>query len=168
MNRLAIPLLFFVCLFAVPLVGQDYQPTTFYIVRHAERDGTNDALTEAGELRAKELAVLMKSLRIKAVYSTDTQRTQSTAKPTAETLELEIQSYNELSPAWFNELKSDHQGHAVLIVGHSNTSGMIANELGGEGDFSLGEDEYDNLFIVKIEDDQTSALRIRFGNTSDH
>ncbi len=162
MNRFAFSVLILVFL-SPALFGQELQTTTFYIVRHADRDGVNDALTEAGKKRAEELAALMKILRVNAIYSTDTQRTQSTAKPTADALGLSIDSYDELSSTWFDDLKSNHQGKVVLIVGHSNTSGMIANGLGGEGDFTLGEDEYDNLFIVNVSENGTHAMRIRYG-----
>lgn len=146
--------------------AQEIQPTTFYIVRHAERAGTEDALTEAGIQRAQELATLMKSLRISAIYSTETHRTQSTAKPSAEALELNVDSYGELNESWFEQLKEKHEGQNVLIVGHSNTSGMIVKGLGGEGDFSIDENEYDNLFVVTISEGNPKAIRIRWGNRS--
>ena len=143
--------------------GQDFHPTTFYVVRHADRDGTNDALTQAGEKRAEQLAVLMKALRVDAIFSTDTQRTQLTAKPTADALGIEVISYGQLDDAWFEKIKAEHQGKVVLIVGHSNTSGQIVNGLGGKGDFSLEENEYDNLFIVTTTEQGATAIRVDFG-----
>lgn len=164
MYQFAFRVFVFFCLLQTLSQAQELQPTTFYIVRHAERAATGDALTKAGVQRAEELATLMKSLRVSAVYSTDTQRTQSTAKPTAKAMELTVNSYGELNEAWFEELKDRHQGQAVLIVGHSNTSGMIVNGLGGKGDFSLQEDEYDNLFVLTVSDDEARAIKVKFGH----
>jgi broad specificity phosphatase PhoE len=171
MNRISITLLFVLgllsCVGAEKLSAQDFQSTTFYVVRHADRDGSNDSLTEAGIARAKQLAILMKTFRVEAIYSTDTERTQNTAKPTAEALDLDVTSYGDLTDDWFQKLKTDHAGQAVLIVGHSNTSGQIVNGLGGAGDFSLEEDEYENLFIVTTKPDGATAIKIDFG-AADH
>lgn len=162
MHKFAIHAIALVCLLSTFATAQETASTTFYIVRHAERTA-GDELTEAGVKRAKELATIMKSFRVSAVYSTDTQRTQSTARPTAEAMELSITSYGNLTADWFDQLKERHQGETVLIVGHSNTSGEIVNGLGGQGDFSLREDEYDNLFIVTVTNAETQAIKVKYG-----
>ena len=162
-------LLFLATLFCADSMAQDAPgTTTIYIVRHADRDGANDALTDVGRKRAQQLSQLMQHLRITDVYSTETQRTQNTAKPTADLLELNVQPYGELSQEWYSELKANHVGSAILIVGHSNTSGQIANGLGGEGDFTMDEDEYDGLFVVSIDASGTKAIRLRYGEANDH
>ena len=151
-------------LFALNLVAQDaLETTTFYIVRHADRDGSHDALNSTGYKRAQQLSQLMQHLRISEIYATETSRAQSTAKPTADLLELTIQPYAKLTPEWFDNLKSNHVGEAVLIVGHSNTSSQIAEGLGGQGDFAIEENEFDSLFVVTIDADGTKAVRLQYG-----
>jgi hypothetical protein len=54
-------------------------------------------------------------------------------------------------------------GHVVLIVAHSNTAGSITIGLGAKGDFSIAEDEFDNLFVVTTDDFQTAAVRLKYG-----
>jgi len=154
-----------VCYWAPPATAlqEEVAPTTFYVVRHADRDGTRDALTDAGKLRAEQLATLMKTLRIQAVYSTNTNRTKQTAQPTADSEGKTIRLYGDLTDEWFETLKSTHAGQAVLIVAHSNTSGEIAKRLGATGDLSMEEDEFDRLFIVTVWGGKTSSVALQFG-----
>ena len=142
---------------------EDTAVTTIYIVRHADRDGENDALTDVGDQRAQQVADLMKVLRPKAVYSTDTQRTRNTAGPSVAALGLELKIYGRLTDEWINGLKRDHRGESILIVGHSNTSGKIASLLSGNGEFEIDEDEYDRMFVVTLRGDEASAVAIQFG-----
>jgi len=63
--------------------------TTYYLIRHAEKDRTdktnkNPNLNEKGLERAKKWATYFKEIQLDAVYSTNYNRTQQTAKPTAD------------------------------------------------------------------------------------
>lgn len=79
---------FFLCLLlinSVFVIAQD-SVTTVILVRHAEKvqDGSaNPDLTKAGELRAIELAYMLRAEAIAGVFSTDYTRTIKTAAPTA-------------------------------------------------------------------------------------
>lgn len=139
-------------------------PTTWYVVRHADRDGSEDALTEAGVQRSDRLAELMQILRVNHIYSTDTERTRNTAGPTAAKMSLPVKLYGDLDKAWFDQIKEKHPGDVVLLVGHSNTVDKIVEGLGGTGDFSVEDDEYDSLFIVSTMGQQARAMRIRYGS----
>src|SRR5688500_4636201 len=63
--------------------------TKFYVVRHAEKESANSNMTSdvplsaAGMARAEELKELLKDKKIVRIYSTDYQRTKSTAAPLA-------------------------------------------------------------------------------------
>lgn len=149
---------------ASPQVG----PTTFFVVRHAERLGKEDKLNEAGVKRALVLRDLMASQRIKAVYSSKTKRTENTVKPVADAAKLKILSYDPLphpKPEWFKSLVRKHQGQSVLIVGHSNTVIPFVNSLGGKfKKKTLDHDEYHRLYIVQVfADGKTQVVRINFG-----
>ena len=150
---------------AIHAWAQESQSTTWLIVRHADRPGEEDAITPAGEQRAEQLAQLAKTLGVQAVYSTGFQRTRRTAEPTAKALKLDISTYATLNDDWYKELKSRHVGQVVLIVGHSNTAGKIANGLGVQGNFSIADDDFDDLFIVTTTDSQSTAVRLKYGES---
>ncbi len=139
------------------------KPTTFVVVRHADRDGSKDALTSTGKERAKRLSELARMLRVSAVYSTDYQRTKKTAEPTVQSLKLKLNTYAQLNQKWFNDLKSKHRGKVVLIVGHSNTVGKIATGLGGKVDQKIGHHDFDDLFIVMVSEKTVRAVRLKYG-----
>ncbi|MFK7769854.1 MAG: histidine phosphatase family protein [Mariniblastus sp.] len=138
--------------------------TTWIVVRHADREGRKDELNEAGKIRAAKLVEIATLLRVTEIYSTDWVRTKTTAQPTAEKLKLEVQIYKKHDAEALNALKVKHAGAVVMIVGHSNTVGPIVNGLGGKGDFAVGHDDYDDLFIVTTDEKSTRAVRLKFGD----
>jgi phosphohistidine phosphatase SixA len=138
-------------------------PTVFFIVRHAEKEpGNGDVgLTPEGTQRAKELAAMMKTLRVSEVYHTTALRARQTANPTAAAVERKPHEY-EYSIDWVAKLPLDHKGKSVLIVGHAPTVHEIAGKLAGSPQ-QPGGDVYDQLFIVRIEGDAKSIVRLRYG-----
>lgn len=141
--------------------------TTFLVVRHAERDGNLDKLTKTGLQRSQILASLGIALNVQAIYSTDTQRTKGTVQPLATAAGTEIRIYKTPSEDWIAELAHKHAGEVVLIVGHSNTAGVIAGMLAKGKHLELAHDEYDALFIIRESASQTQSLRLRYGASSD-
>ncbi len=139
------------------------QATTFYLVRHAEKldDGSKDpVLTLAGQARAKHLASMLANTDITAVYATDYQRTQLTAKPLADFLGITVTSYDpSYLPAFAEQLKQ--QGNNALVVGHSNTTPMLTFLLSGQATIGLDEADYDNIFQVSLSGDQARLTRLR-------
>ncbi len=151
---------------------------TIYIVRHAEKAAgidpatmkthTDPPLTLEGEERALKLKQMLSGKNIKHIYSTNTQRTISTAKPLKELfLGMPIQVYSSKPDSmdlFIQQLKNIKQGD-VLVVGHSNTVDDIANKLAGSsvvaGD--LKDSEYDNLFIIKRKGDKYTFKREKYG-----
>lgn len=142
---------------------------TYYIVRHAEKETpsanmSNDVpLSDKGKVRAEALKELMKDKKIKAIYSTKTQRTQNTAKPTADYFKLDIIPYGPLpDSAFIASMKAIRKN--ILIVGHSNTVDDIVNGIGGNkyvpGD--LPDSAYSNLFKLKVRNGRVSYLRLNF------
>jgi 2,3-bisphosphoglycerate-dependent phosphoglycerate mutase len=70
---------------------------TYYISRHAERAGTMSSdpqLTPEGEKQALDLRDYLKARNIKAVYSTNYNRTRATARPTSEHFNIPVIVYN--------------------------------------------------------------------------
>jgi broad specificity phosphatase PhoE len=145
--------------------------TTIYVVRHAEarQDSTRDpALTEDGRHRADELRDLLRSKGITAIYASPYRRTQATAAPLAETLGLEVETYDPNDTRGLaTAILGRHPYANVLVVGHSNTVPLIVEALGGVRPADLAHTEHDPLFIVRIQNRQARVERERYGAASD-
>lgn len=151
---------------------------TIYIVRHAEKAAgvdpatmksiTDPPLTVEGQERALKLREMLEGKGIKHIYSTNTLRTISTAKPLKElSLKIPITIYSskpDSMDAFIRQLKNILKGN-VLVVGHSNTVDDIANKLCLStvvaGD--LKDSEYDNLFIIKRKGDKYQFSKEKYG-----
>jgi hypothetical protein len=51
---------------------------------------------------------------------------------------------------------------AVLVVGHSNTVPAIVAALGGPGGLTIGDDEFDHLFLLWRAHDEVRFLHTRY------
>lgn len=127
---------------------------TIYLSRHGEKlkDASNPKdpdLTECGHMRANRLARMLDSVNLKAVYSTDYRRTQNTAKPTAQSKGIKVRSYD---PRQLEEFANALQtrGESVLVLGHSNTTNVLAGLLANKQFEQIDESEYDRLYQVTV------------------
>ena len=147
------------------------QPTTVYLVRHAEKDISNPSdqdpgLTKEGEARAEALRAELEGQKIDALYATKYKRTQNTLKPMADARNMDIQLYEAHD---FNgigsKIKNEHAGKAVVIAGHSNTLLPMVEALGGKRPVSdISDSQYDYLFKVTVAPDGTATVEtLRFG-----
>ncbi len=144
---------------------------TYYIVRHAEKAApgpnmTSDVpLSPEGEQRAQALEEILKSKKIAYIYSTNTIRTKSTAKPTADHFGLSAEIYGPRPDSAFISLLKTKSKN-TLVVGHSNTVDDVVNMLCGEtkvnGD--LPETVYDNLFIIKKKGSKYRFQQKKYGS----
>tara|TARA_B100000795_G_scaffold121289_1_gene90289 strand:+ start:94 stop:615 length:522 start_codon:yes stop_codon:yes gene_type:complete len=141
--------------FQFNVVAQSNNETfTIYLVRHSEKDLTSNnysdpPLTDCGEQRSKNLSGFLTDIDLDAVYSTDYNRTKNTALPTALSKGLDVKEYNAEELEDFSKLIIDRRQDA-LVVGHSNTTGVLAGLLVGEdlGEFDL--DIYDRIYQVVV------------------
>jgi broad specificity phosphatase PhoE len=127
---------------------------TIYLVRHAEKDMSasdyNDPpLSDCGIERAASLSQFLSDIPLEVIYSTDYTRTKSTALPTAEAKGLDIRDYNENELEEFAKFLIEAKQNA-LVVGHSNTTGVLAGLLSGEdiGAFDLAI--YNRIYQIVI------------------
>jgi broad specificity phosphatase PhoE len=139
--------------------------TTYYVVRHAEKAAptgnmTSDVpLSEEGKQRAEALKDALSGKKIQHIYSTNTIRTTSTAKPLSEVTGLSIQTYDAKDTGFVSRVKALPKGN-VLIVGHSNTVDDLVNRLTNQQLLTdLPETNYGDLFIIK----KGKLTRSRFG-----
>lgn len=144
-------------LFAFILSGQaraseEEQLYTIYLVRHAEKqhsDSKDPALTVCGKERAAELAKILSAVELQYVYSSGYTRTLDTARPTAASQRLEIFHYD---PRKLEELASTLKAgkRDAMVVGHSNTTAVLAGLLVGEQLAEFDESIYDRIYQVVL------------------
>lgn len=147
--------------------------TTIIFVRHAEKavePADDPGLSEAGQRRVAELTRQLVDADvvagIDAVYSTPFRRTQETARPIADALDIPVNTYD---PADTEEVLENilrnHKGKIILVVGHSNTVPVLIANLGASKKVpAIHESEYDNIYIISIPwFGKTKTIRLRFG-----
>ena len=147
-----------VCLLLLAQAASAQQ--TIFVVRHAERsDGAGMAapthsaipddppLSDAGKARAARLATMLRSAGITHVFTTEFKRTRQTAEPlaTAQKLKPVMAPAKDVDAlvAAIRRTKG-----TILVVGHSNTVPEVLKKLGVKEEIKIGEQEYDDLFVV--------------------
>jgi 2,3-bisphosphoglycerate-dependent phosphoglycerate mutase len=126
--------------------------TTIILVRHAEKAGPEGdvPLSEAGELRAKELARVLAGAKIDVIYTTPFKRTRDTAKPVAAAMKLtpiDVEATKTYASDVVRRVFEESAGKTVLIVGHSNTTVSVLKELGVQDAAPIADSQYDDLFV---------------------
>ena len=147
--------------------------TTIIFVRHAEKVVASDddpPLSEAGRERAAELTrqlVDADVIRgIDAIYATQFRRTQETAAPLADALDIPIHTYDaDDTESVLEEIVRDHKGKIILVVGHSDTLPALMANLGASKRVPpIADGEYDNIYVVSIPwFGKTKTIRLRYG-----
>ena len=154
MNKYLIIILIIIGFQSHTCIQENNEIFTIYLVRHSEKDLASDnysdpPLTPCGAQRSESLSDFLSAVDLDAVYSTNYNRTKSTALPTATAKGLEIKQYNPGKLKEFaNVLLESKQD--VLVVGHSNTTGVLAGLFVNEklGEFDL--DIYNRVYQVVI------------------
>jgi broad specificity phosphatase PhoE len=164
-------LLFFLVVAAAVTAYRSATTTTIVLVRHAEKELVtidDPPLAEAGVRRAERLAQMFGDVkgtgRLDAIYVSDTKRAQQTAAPLASRLGVKptVVSGSDVDGIARQALR-DHRGGRALIVGHSNTVPQIARKLSGMSVDDIGDDEYDNVYIVTVPSfGRSSVIRLKY------
>lgn len=139
--------------------------TRIFLVRHAEKEkGDDPGLTPEGKARAAALSARLGGEGITEIWSTRTRRTQATSAPLASALGLTVQTYEAGALQALAESLRQRPG-AVVVVGHSNTTGELASALGAEPGPAIDEAaEFDRLYEISIDRDGLVRSRIeRYG-----
>lgn len=138
-----------------------------FLVRHAEKtsNSTDPDLTQDGQARAIELARLLQNVELTSIFSTNYVRTINTAKPSAIQKNLQILGYDPQDLADFAKIIINLKGKH-LVVGHSNTTPVLVELLGGDAISEIDEkSEYDRLYILtRAPDGSVNSTLIRFGS----
>ena len=138
---------------------------TIYLVRHSEKDLTSGnqsdpPLSKCGEKRSEHLSNFLEEIDLDIIYSTNYTRTKNTALPTALSKQLELRQYkaNKLKD-FSNKLIEAKQN--ALVVGHSNTTAVLAGLMVNQklGAFDL--DIYNRIYKVEFKNDNGELVLIR-------
>ena len=131
---------------------------TIYLVRHSEKDldfnnYSDPPLAQCGQQRAEHLSSFLEDVNLKAIYSTDYIRTKTTAMPTVTSKNLKINNYNPKKLKEFSEFLKNRKENA-LVVGHSNTTAVLAGLLVDKTLEEFDSGIYDRIYQVVICNDK--------------
>ncbi len=148
--------------------------TTIIFVRHADKaemPGDDPGLSADGRRRVAELTRQLVDADVvagvDAIYATPYRRAQETARPLADKLNLEINTYDAGdTEAILEHILQRHKGKIILVVGHNNTLPVLIANLGASKRVPpIAENEYDNIYIISIPwFGKTKTIRLRFGD----
>jgi phosphohistidine phosphatase SixA len=140
-----------------PATGE-HGETIVYLVRHAEKSTENPSdpdLSAAGYVRADSLASSLREADINVIITSHLKRTIETAQPLAKKRGItpEVVAISGSTAAHIDSVVAAvrrHSGSRILVVGHSNTIGRIAEKLGAPHIGDLCDNEYSDLIILSI------------------
>jgi broad specificity phosphatase PhoE len=122
-----------------------------YIVRHAERadQSADSPLSTDGVGRSYKLRDTLKDAGINKIFTSELRRTIETAEPLAKADHVtpRIVAAADLDKL-VASITATGAHDRVLVVGHSNTIPALLKALHVEAAITIGDDQYDNLFIV--------------------
>ena len=155
-KKLIPALLFFLLFFPNEhsIAQKDGESFTIYFIRHSEKDILSEnqlepSLTTCGIKRSEYLRSFFEDINIKNVYSTNYLRTIKTATPTASSKKVTIQYYDSNNLKLFSEQLLNSKQNS-LVVGHSNTTPILAGLLAGKDMKPFNEDIYNRIYKVII------------------
>jgi phosphohistidine phosphatase SixA len=175
MKRLKYVLFTLLFLFTIPVFAQTVSKPlpegNYYLVRHAEKDtGFNPVLTPAGYIRAGELYRELKNKKISKIYVSQFRRSQLTSDSLRIYKKTDTLHYTaDTTGDYLMNKLALQKGPMknVLIVGHSNTIPVIIKRLGitALDLIMIGDDEYDNLFLVTVKNKRASLKWLKYGRS---
>jgi phosphohistidine phosphatase SixA len=142
--------------------------STLFLVRHAERTGTQltDPIMEGpGKERARLLARMFGEAGISKIFVSNALRTQQTAAPLAAKLGIkpEIIDGGD-TPRLAAALAAVPAGSTVFAARHSGEIEKLIEVMGGGQIPKMPETEYDRLLIVTLAKGKVLAVRtLRYG-----
>lgn len=155
-------------MFASENAFAQHRKLTVILLRHAEKDlseemdTANPELSAEGKLRAEKLVEIAGKYQPDAIYASNFIRTRATARPLARRRRMMIQLYDPRNLNQMNDLILSGKIKRIVVVGHNNTTPALANLLIGQNKYkALAESEYDKIWIVKIKKNKRKPNVIR-------
>jgi len=152
-------------LFVVAVLVLSCSPAHYcYVVRHANKlDKTPYAvLSPAGHTRAAVLRDKLLDKKIDMVFATPFQRTQETAQPLATALGKNLLIYRNNAEDSISKVIKGFTDKNILLVGHSGNIPSIIEKITGKKIKPIAEEEYDNLYIIKIRKKKIQLTATRY------
>lgn len=134
-----------------------------YLVRHAEKadDSKDPDLSPIGAKRATQLEQILSNKGVDKIYSTNYKRTKQTGTPLAERINTTIEIFDPSDLPKFAQNMGQAAAGTYLIVGHSNSTPTLVNEILKEEKYTrLDHEEYDKLFIVDCDKSMTCKSKV--------
>jgi broad specificity phosphatase PhoE len=154
-----------IALFLVLACSRPAPPTTFILLRHAEKasDGSDDPdLKAEGIERARRLTELLKDTQVDGIYATNFKRTRQTVELLAQEKKLDVLQYEAFKPEEIENMLHKHRGGTVVVCGHTNNIPWTANLLTGKDEFDdYEETQYGIFMIVTVVEKGSNAKVIR-------
>ncbi len=145
-------------------------PKTIIVVRHADKlsQDPESLLSPKGHERAKELARVLRDVKIQSIFISEKKRTLQTATPIATQKGLQpVEVKTSLVPLLMEKLKAIPQGETALVVYHVPTVEQIVLKLGGVTIPALQDTEFDRMIIITIPaQGKPSVVTLRYGAPS--
>ncbi|MCH8535487.1 MAG: histidine phosphatase family protein [Flavobacteriaceae bacterium] len=143
--------------FDAPDGVDEYKPTTYYFIRHAEKDVNveeNPQLTFKGIKRANYWGEFFKDKELNSFYTTKFTRNYQTLIPVLHHYKGEPTVYEPKADSLFSkEFWQNTYGKNVVVVGHNNTTPAFVNEILRQEKYDIIEDGVNgNLYRVDIDE----------------
>lgn len=153
-----------------PVPAQTLDQTTVIVVRHTEKlpDEEDPSLSAAGVARAETLSRALADLPVAALFASQYKRARETLSPLSARFGIPIQVHEARDVVGLARIiRSEYVGQVVVVAGHSNTVPALVRALGVESVADIPEDEYDDLFVVRLHADRrATALHLNYGAPS--
>lgn len=138
-------------------------PTTLYLVRHAETTLSENGdlqLSEQGQQRAKDLAKTLDSKPIHAIYASHNACDKETAKNLAKNKRLFINTYDDQNiEAFQKRILQQRKGQNVLIVGNLQTiSTLLAKLSNAFVSSTIDQNQFNTLYEIQIAADNQAII----------
>lgn len=142
------------CAALVPVAGVfavvEAQTQLVFVLRHCEKStepADDPVLSEAGAVRAAELARILGRSGVTALYATKTARSRQTLEPLAHETGLFIEELEADDPYGVAQRILDDASPVAVTAGHGDTIGPILERL-GVTEFPFESVRWDDLFLV--------------------
>lgn len=136
------------------------RPIVIYLTRHAEKTkGSDPALSDRGELRARNIATMLRRADILHIYATPFRRAHQTAHALATRLAVPVESYDPGAQEAFARQLLALEGN-VFVVGHTDTLPDLIRLLGGEPGMPYLETDFDRVYqlVIPADGEVTTTL----------
>ena len=155
-------------MFANSSLFAQHRKLTVILFRHAEKDlsegadTANPELSAAGKSRAEKLVKMIDKYNPDIIYSSNYIRTKATVLPLAIKRRAMIFIYDPRNLNQIAEQILSGKFRRFVIVGHNNTTPMLANLLINQEKYkALSESEYDKIWIIKIKKRSTKPNKVK-------